>query len=285
MKLTRFNEVLEEGKPVEGKWDLGPNHEVRYRKRGGSEEVRLAGSLIAAEPEALVLSVTQRKSVRRVVMSLLKLTGTWQLDEKNRITFAVEREFGKKNVLTFEGRWQVNRHHEVIYTYEREALKRKTKKLETLVFKGTWDITDAHELTYTLGIDSESHFRFRGTFETKSLSAKAGEIRYQVGVEAKGKERIQTITLFGKWKLSRDLGLGFEIEYEDGIRKAIAFQGEYHLTESLEVTVELKNKTGGPLGLELTLTREFLEGQGRAFLRLKKNLEESALEAGVTLPW
>lgn len=285
MKLTRFNQLADETETLKGHWDLNRNHEVIYQKTRKAESAALKASLIAAEPDTLVVALTGKKSAHRVVTTLLKLTGAWRLDEKNRITFEVEKESGKKDVLTFQGVWHVNRQHQVVYTYERQALKRKTKKLETLVFKGTWDLTDDHELTYTLGVDSESHFRFRGTFETKSLSAKAGEIRYQVGVEVKGKERIRTIALFGKWKLSRDLGLGFEIEYEDGIRKAIAFQGEYRLTENLEAAVELKSRAGKPLGLELTLTKEFLDNKGRAFVRLKKTFEESALEAGVTLPW
>lgn len=285
MKLTRFNQLVDGAEILKGRWDLNRNHEVIYRKTRRTEQATLKASLVASEPDALVVALTEKKSAGKVVSTLLKLSGAWRLDEKNRITFEVERESGKKDVLTFQGAWHINSKHQVVYTYERQALKQKTKKLETLVFKGTWGVSENNELTYLLGIDSRSEFRFRGTFETKSLSAKEGEIRYQAGVEVKGKTRIQTIALFGKWKLSRDLGLGFEIEYENGIRKQIAFQGEYRLTENLDAAVELKNRTGKALGLELILTREFLEGQGRTFLRLKKSLEESAIEAGVTLPW
>ena len=319
MKLTSLNQLIENGETLKGRWVLDPNHEVVYRKgAGGEEEAGLRASLVAAEPDALVLSVTEKKSKGRVVTaedapgsargseavsargrtpradgrakrgpltSLLRLTGVWRTDEKNQITFEVEKESGKKDVLTFKGIWKVSKTNQLVYTYERKNLKRKTKELQTLVFKGTWKLSNTHELTYSLGVDSRSQFRFRGTFETTSLLAKAGEIRYQAGVEVEGKERIQTITLFGKWRLSRDLSLSFEVESEGGRKSALVFKAEYRIGKDYEISAGLKTQNGRLAGFELILTRDFLEKQGRGFFRLRKTLEESAVEAGVTLPW
>ncbi|MGH7890519.1 MAG: hypothetical protein ACRENF_08220, partial [Thermodesulfobacteriota bacterium] len=133
--------------------------------------------------------------------------------------------------------------------------------------------------------DSNSAFRFRGAFQTKSIIAKKGEIRYQAGVEIGGKQKIQTIALFGKWKLSRSLELAFEIEYEDGQRKAITFGGEYHLDGGRQIIVNLKSKEGDPLGIEVILTKDIFGKDGQAFLRLAKSLEESRVEAGVNFRW
>lgn len=285
MKLTRLNQLIDEGETLEGHWELDGNHEVRYRRKGGSEEVKLKASLLEVEPEALILAVTQKKEKHRVTTGLLKLTGTWQLDAKNRIVFEVERAFGKTDVLTFQGAWQVGKHHEIIYTYEKESLKTKTQESNTLVFKGVWNLSERRRLTFTLGVNSESVFRFRGAFQTPSLLAKEGEIRYQVWMEVSGKKRLQTLVLFGTWKMSRDLALSFEMEYEGGRKHTMTFGAEYRLGENMGVEARLRTRDGLPLGLELILTRRFLDSQGQAFLRLRKSLEESALEAGVKIPW
>ena len=285
MKLTRFNQLMEEGQTLEGHWELDEHHEVYYRSKGDREEVKLKASLLQAEPEALILLVTQRKEKHRITTSLLKLSGAWRLDDRNRIVFYVEREFGKKDVLTFQGAWQVGKQHEIIYTYERQSLKTKTKELNSLIFKGVWDISERHRLSFTVGVNSQSVFRFRGAFQTKSILAKQGEIRYQVGVEVLGKRRLRTITLFGKWKLSGDLELSFEIEYRDGTKHAMVFGAEFSLGRGRTIETKLMNKEGDPLGLEVIFTQEFMDGEAGLFLRLRKSLEESALEAGIKIPW
>ena len=136
-----------------------------------------------------------------------------------------------------------------------------------------------------MGGDSESVFHFKGAFQTTSIYAKKGEIRYQAGVDIKGKHKIQTITLFGKWLLSKDLRLDFEIEYADRKKKTISFGGTYSLSDSADITVNLKSQVGKPLGIELILTKEIFDGDGDLFLRLEKSLEESKIEGGVKFKW
>lgn len=285
MKLTRLNQLMEDGRALEGRWELDENHEVRYRAKHDTEEVKLKASLLAAEPDALVLAVTEKKEKHRVTTSLLKLTGTWRLDTKNRIVFDIERESGKKDILTFCGSWEVNESHEIIYTWEQRRHKRGTRQTTTLAFKGYWDISEKNRLAYYLEGDSDSAFRFRGTFQTKSILAKEGEIRYQIGVEVAGKRELKTLILFGKWKLSRDLELSFEVEYGDGKRHEIRFGAVFHPGEGLTIEAELIGLEGQSLGIEVILTKEFFKGQAETFLRLRKTAEESAVEAGVRIPW
>ena len=128
-------------------------------------------------------------------------------------------------------------------------------------------------------------FRFRGAFQTKSILAKTGEIRYQIGVEAAGRRQLRTVTLFGRWLVSRDLGLSFETESADGIRRSILFGGDFRLNGRDQISVNLKHRGGTPLGVELVLTRELFDGDGNVFLRLKKSLEEARLEAGAAVRW
>src|SRR3989338_8103200 len=211
MRITKLDDLMERSASAKGRWELAPNHEVQYKSKGKDEEFKFRGSIIAAEPDALVLSVTEKQSDQKAVTSLGKIQGSWKLDSKNRIVFEVEKEKGKKDSLTFKGGWRINDSNELVYTYHQTDLKRKRKITRELAFHGFWDISDQHRLTYWLSGDSSSAFRFRGAFQTKSILAKRGELRYQAGIEINVKHKIQTIALFGKWKVSHDMELSFEV--------------------------------------------------------------------------
>ncbi len=285
MKLTRLNQLEDNGRVVKGRWEIGPGHEVQYRAEGKDEEIKLKAPLLAAEPNALVIAFTEKQSDQKSVTRAAKLTGTWHLNAKNRVIFEVERQRGRPDVLAFKGAWRAGRSNEFIYSYEEISLKTKKKIKREFVFAGFWELSERNRLTYRLAADPDSAFRIRGAFQTRSILAKAGEIRYQAGVEVNGRHKIQTIVLFGKWKLSRDLELLFESEYAGGRKRTIVFGGEFALGASSRVTARLKGEEGKPLGVELVLTREFLKKDGLAFLRLMRSLGESRAEAGVRFKW
>jgi len=285
VKLTSLNQIEEEGETLEGEWQLDKFHELIYRERGGKKEARLKGTLIEAEAGALVFSATVKESEKKTTTGLFKLTGDWRIDRKNRVVFEVERKFEKKDRLTFQGTWELGPHYEILYSYETARLRTKTKAVHQLVFKGKWDLSERHRLAFLIEGATNSQLRFRGAFQTQSILAKEGEIRYQIGVEIEGQRRLQTLTFFGKWKISRDLELSFEIEYGGGEKRTLSFGGTYFFRDDTSLEVKLKARDGKPLGVEVIFTREFFGKDGRFFLRLRKTLEESALEAGVRLPW
>ena len=186
--------------------------------------------------------------------------------------------------MTFKAGWEINSNHEIIYTYRQTTLKKKTKVTRELAFQGYWGITEKNRLTYFIGGDTDSSLRFRGAFQSNSILAKESEIRYQIGTEVSGKRRIQTLMLFGKWKVSHDLSLDFEIQYAAGA-KTITFGGEYRLDPSGRIAVNLKSKAGKPLGVEVILTRDIFGKNGQFFIRLQDSLEEKRLESGVEFKW
>jgi len=292
LKLNKLNQLLDpstslgtgDDEIIKGTWELDDNHELSYKSDGLDEEIKLKGSLIAAEPDALVFSVTKKQKDQKIVTSLYKLTGCWKLNSENKITFEVEKGKSKTDTLTFTGTWEVGKNFEIIYSYEQKQLKTKTKEIQTLTFKGYWDISEKNRLTYYFSEDSESNFKFKGTFQTTSILAKKGEIRYQVGVEVSGKRQIQDIVLFGTWKFSNKLEISFEIEYSDGTR-SITFGGEYDLDEDKHISIALKTDEGKPLGVELILTKDFFGKDGQGFIRLSKTLEESRVETGMRFAW
>ncbi len=281
MKLTRLNQILDEGRIIKGSWELNDKHEVFYKGEGKDEEFKLKASILGAEPGALLLTVTERQTDQKIVTSILKLSGAWRLDPTNRINFEVESEKSKQDTLVFKGGWEVGGSNEIIYTYERKALKKGPGESKSLIFRGHWDIDEDRRLTYHIGQDSHSAFKIRGAFQTKSILAKKGEIRYQAGAEVIERRKAREITLFGKWKLSRDLELSFEMEYENRKKKAINFGSGYSLTKDRRIEISLKNEKGKAAAIELVLTRDFLAKDGQTFLRILKSGEESRLEAGM----
>lgn len=287
MRLTSLNQLIREGQTLRGSWRLGKRHELQYRRRrdGGEEEVMLSGALFEAKPTGLVLRVLEQSQSGEIVHRLLTLRGRWQADAKNRLSFLVERERGLEDRLTFSGAWQLDGNNGLLYRFDRVDLRTKSHRTHTLTFRGHWDLDGARRLAYVLDQTSDSTFRFRGAFQTGSLAAKEGKIRYQLGVEAEGKKRLKTVTLFGKWKLSKDLSLELEVPYADGSARGIRFGAAYAFDHSSALIGRLTTQKGRPLGLELILTKEFLRGQGEAFVRLKRSLEEQAVEGGVRFKW
>ncbi len=324
--ITNLNELERKGKIIKGKWRLDNRHRLSYAAeenddpplkpwragpslgRRWTEQFELETSLVAAEPETLVVSITKKQEDGKITTSIAKLSGTWRADEHNQIEFEVERKSGKNDVLTFTGSWKLNDSQQIVYSYQQKYLKQKTTTTETLTFKGHWDISEKNRLTYLLEGSSDQSFRFRGAFQTPSILAKKGEIRYQLGGEVESKlvrkgpatnalasrrgrgaktisRRVRTITLFGKWKLSDSLELIFEMEYEDWHKHEIRFGAEFELGDGYTVSAKLINPEGKPFGAEVILNKEFLNGNAQAFFRLRKSLEESAIEAGITIPW
>ncbi len=93
------------------------------------------------------------------------------------------------------------------------------------------------------------------------------------------------VTLFGKWKIKKGIGLVFEIEREDGKIQAIVFGAEAKLTDKGTVSFNLRNSLNKEIGAELELSHDILGRDGQAFLRLLKSKQESTILAGVGWRW
>ena len=286
MRINRLNELIHRGNVIKGRWKLGPHDTIAYQAaRDGDERVNFETELIAFEPGLLVLGVTQKKNRTDFETTLVKLRGHWKSNDKNQLTFEAQRESGKRDILTFQGAWKLNRSHEIVYKLRKTRLKTKTRQTQVLTLKGHWDLTGKNRLVYYVGGESAEALRFRGAFQTQSVLAKKGEIRYQLGAEFRGRKRFKTVVLFGTWKFSRTRELFFEVEYGAGVRKKIHFGGAVLMRPDAKFEVLLTLRGGEPLGVELIFTRNLPKENKQLFVRLKKTAEESALEAGVVLKW
>lgn len=266
-----------------GRWALTPDHDLKLSFRRSKNEpfrenITLRGSIISVSSGELVFAAHGTTDEGAPFARLVTLEGRWKADERNRLLFLVKKG-DREEPLALEGAWEIGEHHTLLYRYQK-------KEPVLLSFRGAWEIREKDRLTYALDLGGKSRFDFRAAVQSPTLLAKKGEIRYQAGIRLAGHTTVlREIVLFGKWKLSRDFSLSFEMEYEKGRRQALFFNTAYRLNEKEELIFSLKDQRKRGLGVEVTFTRSFFEGEGKTFLRLYRDAVESRIEGGIRVPF
>ena len=273
---------------LRGRWSLNKNHDLvltldKWRRQIPGDELTVQGQIVSANANSISFALTTRSEKNIESRNILKLQGIWQADKHNRLTFRVKKGQGKHDTLIFDGIWEVDKKHRIVYRYEKVQLIRKDKLKKTLTFKGFWDIARRNRLSYELSLDGKSAFNFRTGlgFLTEKY------IKYEVGIGLSSRKQPlkRIITLFGKWKVKRNVGLLFEIEHEKGKVKAIKFGADAKLTKTDKIEFKLKNELKKDLGLELKLSRKLLRGDGEAFLKLLKSKKEASIYVSAAWRW
>ena len=277
---------------LEGNWRLNPNYDLELsldetRDQFKGDELVIKGDIISVDNDALVFQVKSQDKAGQSHVRLLKLTGSWQADKYNRLSFQVKKETSP-DVLTLEGAWQINKNQQITYTYVKTELKTKARVLNTLTFTGFWQINSVNKLTYILTRSLESRFDFRVQIESPNLYPKEGVIKYRLGLGAKDlkSQHQRIISLYGVWKFSRAVGLIFEMEYCKGEIHSLEFGAEVNFNRNNEIVFRLKDETDEDLRVSLTFTHRFLKHlDARIFLRLKAAQEEKGVDVGVRIPF
>ena len=270
---------------LDGSWKLTPNHDLELSlhesERNFGQRVYLRGSVVRAEASAIVFALEQHEQMGKIASHQLTLSGNWQADSDNRLNFLVGRSDGLEDRLILKGGWEMGTHNEIIYRYRKRAQSEKDAKEHTLVFDGSWDLTGTDRLTYRISGSDNSAFGFRASFQSPSLLARDGRIIYQVGIDVTGsRARYRRISIFGTWKLHRDLSVSFEIPYTGGRIDPIRFEGTYSPTRRDRISVALRNNRHEPIGLTVTFTKDVLPDIS-FFLELRKDAEERSAIGGV----
>jgi hypothetical protein len=273
---------------LKGNWSLDDNHNLvftlnKWKRQTFGDKLTLKGKIEKASKDSLDFSVTTYNKENSPSKYVLKLGGVWAVNEDNRLTFKVRKEKGPHDILTFKNAWQINKHNRITYRYEKACLITKKKQTEELVFKGYWDIESRSRISYVLEGASGSKLSFKADY----ASFKKNFIRYRVGIGIKEKTKLKTqeITLFGKWRLKKGLGLLFDVEYEKGRVHSVGFGAYACLTDEDTVSFKLKDKKNKDLEAEVKLGREFLEGSGEGFIKFLKEKSKSSVLIGAGFRW
>ena len=271
---------------LDGKWSLDKDHNLclslnKLGRETLGDKLTLKGEIIDTSKNSLAFSLTTHTKDNMQSIYILKLKGAWQADKNNRLTFRVQKEKGSYDILTFKGTWEISKQHQIIYQYEKAQLIRKRKQIHTLTFQGYWDIKDKGRISYVLDARTDSVFNFKtsaGIFKDKY-------IKYELGIGVGKAQALRTITLCGKWKIKKNIGLIFEVEYENKKIYAITFGGEAKLSSKDSIIFSLKNDQDKNISAQLQLSRKILNGDGLSFLRFLKSKDEAAVTVGAGFRW
>lgn len=273
---------------LKGSWSLTSDHKLQFTlnkwvRQTSGDKLTLEATILDVDKNSLLFAVTTKTGENVQSTYNLKLSGRWQADKNNRLTFRVQREKGREDILTFQGAWEIDKHHQIIYRYEKEKLTTKQKRIHTLTFKGYWDIKDKTRLYYVLDKRSNSVFAFKtslGIFKDKYIKYKVG-----IGVSGKVKPIKRTIILFGTWKIKKGIGLTFEMEYGNKKIHSIAFGANAKLRSKDRISFKLRNERNKDIGGKLELSHKILKGDGQAFLKFLKSKPETAVIVGTGFRW
>lgn len=274
---------------IKGTWRLTEDHDLsltldKEGTRTLRDKIILKGKILDVKKNSLLFAITTKRKDNTMLTYTLELSGAWKADKRNRLTFCAKREKGKHDILTFACGWEINKTHQIIYNYNKAALTRKRKELHTLTFKGYWDVLDKYRVAYFLSKHSDSAFEFK----TSGAVMTGNMIKCRIGVSLAGREKPleRTLKLKGEWKLTKDLGLVFEVKSENKKLYAITFGADARITKegtvSFRLRSDIKNKD---TGMELKLSRKLLRGGGEAFLKALASGREKAIYAGAAWKW
>jgi len=275
-----------------GNWKLNANYDLEFQLQENKgqcqgDKLILKGNIISVQADTLAFAVQTLDRGGLLHLQILKLSGVWQADVYNRLSFSVERKTFP-DVITLKNAWQINENQKIIYTYEKINLKTRVRSSEVLTFEGFWQIDSAKRITYILQRSLNSFFSFRVQLETPNVYPKKGAIKYRIGIGLSKNKLYQDkiISLYGTWKFNRKLGLVFEIDYGGANFEAIEFGADIDFSKKDKVIFSLVSRERQPLGISVSFSHRFLEKfDAETFLHLKSLKDESAIEAGVKIPF
>jgi len=275
-----------------GNWKLNTNHNLELelqqaRIKVQQEPLVLKGKIISAEADKLVLEIKSTDRDGLLNFRILQLTGVWQADDLNQLSFAITKK-DNPDILTLEGAWKLNKNQQITYAYQKTDLKTKSKSSSVITFNGFWQVTRKNRLAYILSGGSGSGFDFRAQLETPNVYPQKGVLKYRLGIGVRKRlvSPNKIIFLYGTWKIKRNIGLTFEIEYARGEIYAIEFAAEVRFSPNNQVTFTLKSKRGEDLGVSVIFTHKLLKQlDAELFLRLKHSHQEQRIDAGLRFPF
>ena len=85
------------------------------------------------------------------------------------------------------------------------------------------------------------------------------------------------ITITGQWKVSKDVGLTFEVNYDNNQFKPIVFGGDIALNDKDNLSLKFGN------GLDIKLTQDILDGKADFFTSVHSGTGEDWAEWGLEI--
>lgn len=269
-----------------GTWSLDANHDLELKLRADKEKkdreaIILTGEIVSAERNALVFGLSTESAGGKRSSYLLNLKGRWQADENNRLIFRVKKSRGIEDVLVFDGVWDVGRNNQIVYRYRKFCGGGKKNEEKDISFRGYWEVPENGRLAFWLNAGKTSGFNFRA--QVNPIRGNGRKVGFTAAIKISGRKNPvrKTVLLSGKWKFPGKAELVFELEPAARGKKKLLIGALHHVGEDGSVEFTLSNRRRKGLAAGVMFRKKFFAGQADTYLKLRKEAEKSAVEAGI----
>jgi hypothetical protein len=247
VRVNATNDLIFSNKVVvKGRWELDDSDTLTYkvsaeRKDQYGEKVVFLGTFSDSESHSVSIQLDEKSYQSELQGASLALSGSWYINELNKLQFRVKRSGGDYDTLEFQGKWILDNHHTITYMQNERHLKRGLKRDHDFKLKGYWSSFSNGRLYYELNGSPEA-----------PLSIAAGIARLDKGrivaklmSEATIGER--TIELTGKWVIHPKVGLGIELDYGDNIVKVMGISIDFKMSKNARLTLKASDEFSAEL--------------------------------------
>ena len=268
---------------LKGSWSLTKDHELKLtfeqeQRKSFGKSIVLKGQIIAVKKNKLLFSIRQRTASNKTVYSSINLQGQWQMDKYNRINFNLTKESSPKKNLIFLSKWQIDKNHRLIYKYSKLNVQNGIRKTHYISFDGTWKVLSKYRIKYI--IDSRTDVGFDIKVSLQKLTGRA--IDYDISIGAGKNKESFTLHFSGKWKLTKNTQVFFEIKKENNKRSDIQFSSETQISLQGILACALKYYgTDKKIGYTIKFKRGIKSIDGQIYAKILKNSKEKAVFIGV----
>lgn len=275
---------------LDGRWSLTRDHDLKLTLAtpdpvGGKSELLFRGEIVSAKGDVLIFGITTGSSDTVGSTYTITLSGAWQADKFNRLTFLIKNKTASRGELVFEAGWEIDRQFRIVYRYKKTVLKKRTKAARELILEGAWRLDESSRIVYNVA----GELRDSSIVISASLAkVTSNRIVYKISVGAARKRPPESVSLnlSGVWRITKGLGLTFEAERGADGKISCSFGAEASLTKDDTVIFRLKDLAAGrKRGVVVEFNRRLLKGDGEAFVRFLKSREETSILVGAGFGW
>ena len=237
-----------------GNYSIDKNHNLiftlnKWNNQCEGNRLILKARIIDAKSDEITFLMNSRVSPTKGLTYIVRLYGSWQVDNNNRLTFGVQRDKDEVDKLTLFSSWDINKNNEVTYSCGEGS--------GVIGLRGQWALKDKYRLSYTLDKRINSGFDFTTSFGQVVPKGKGAYVIFDIGITISKEKTIhRKITFSGKWKM----GKGSEIILET-------------------------SPLGNEKAASLKFTKEIFGQDGLAYIESSLRDKEKFIGAGMIFRW
>jgi len=255
----------------EGRWMFTQNFDLKFKitetKNVLSSDIVITGEIIDIDKKGL-LFLFKTEVFNKEKLNIIELKGSWNVDEKNRITLILLKEKEKQNELVFSFAWTLNNKHEIVFAYKKRIEKTKIVLEKQIVFRGEWFVFGSNRIGFYVNLSNDSPIFFNARLLTRCVKEKGTPVKYEIGIGRKNIKR--TLVFFGKWRFMSGNVIGYELRYKKTVY-FIKFDFEINQIKKTKIKLSLISKHSKLDGAEIEFSKNIFGADFLATSKISKD--------------